>query len=85
MSDYKPTKKEIKERDDWKKLLERTDYIIPLGNLRKTSDEAKKLELYNQYEINKILKRNQFVMIILTALIVLLTAVNIWLTFYKQL
>jgi len=72
-----------KERKEWNTLLKTAHNVIPIGEYRGKETDLKLLDLYLKKRTDDALYWHNFWMVILTSLIVILTAVNIWLSFYK--
>ena len=71
-------------RKEWDKLLLNAHNIIPITERRGRDVDLKLLDLYLRKKNDDALFWHNFWSIVLTSMIVLLTAVNIWLTFYKK-
>lgn len=80
------TSKWDKQRKEWDDLLEKAHNVISLGKSVSGSRQADMnlVDLYLRKKNMDVLFWHNFWMVILTSLIVLLTAVNIWLSFYKK-
>jgi len=72
-----------KERKEWDALLLHAHNVIPLIQRRGSDKDLKLLDLYLRKKNNDAIFWHNFWLVILTSLIVILTAVNIWLSFYK--
>lgn len=72
-----------KERKEWNSLLHRAYNVIPIKQYRGTKIDLKLLDLYLRKKNDDTLFWHNIWMVILTSLIVILTAVNIWLNFYR--
>ena len=82
------TKQLDRERKEWKKLLKKSQKVImPLdtgyGEIQERDKDLKLLDLYLRKRNDDALYWHNFWMVILTSVIVLLTATNIWLSYYK--
>lgn len=72
-----------KERKEWNSLLHQSHNVISLEEKRGHHVDMKLLDLYLKKRTADALFWHNFWSIILTSLIVILTGVNIWLSFYN--